>query len=356
MASIFTKGDIYYINYYDPEIGKARTKSTGLKVNKDNKIKAQKFADSFQKIIDLKKARNNQLSIKTNKIGTAIEHFLRINSKKNTKTIEGYKWFFKKFTVDFPPEKNCSIIHKRSCEDWLIKLRHITFKKGNDNSENSKCYSRNSLHGLNKILKKFLNFLFEYSYIPLFKLNRDVVHGPEVKPILVFDDADMKIIKDSLHKKNSNFQTMFYLLHFTGLRPSDLIDIKTSDISLDELTIDIYSRKTKQYRKIPITSELQSILTQRIKEVGDDKLIQFNNINNMGKAFRRFLEQIKLDERGYTLRTFRKAFITYMHSKGADLATVSKLVGHNQINTTAKYYNLLSIEKQREELNKVFKR
>lgn len=352
MASVFIKRGIYYINYYDPNIGGARTLSTGLKVNRKNRLKAQEFAAEFQQRLDASRMRSNELNIRTNKIGTAIDHFLKINSGKNRKTVDGYKWFFKKFLVTFPPSKNCSVINKRSCEDWLIKLRSLKFTRGNDKTLRS--YSANSLHDLNKVLKKFLNFLFEYSYIPLFKLNRDVVHGPEVKPILVFDDADMKIIKDSLKKKNSNFQTMFYLLHYTGLRPSDLINVKSSDINLDNLTIDIYSVKTRQYRTIPFAKKLKKILMNRMSEVGDGKLIQLNTINNMGKAFRRFLKQIKLDERGYTLRTFRKTFITYMHSKGADLATISKLAGHNQINTTAKYYHRLSIDTQRKAVDMVY--
>ncbi|MDD3559131.1 MAG: hypothetical protein PHW27_11245, partial [Melioribacteraceae bacterium] len=41
------------------------------------------------------------------------------------------------------------------------------------------------------------------------------------------------------------------------------------------------------------------------------------------------------------------------HDCGIDLATVSKLVGHKQITTTAKYYNKISISKQLKELQKL---
>jgi len=42
-----------------------------------------------------------------------------------------------------------------------------------------------------------------------------------------------------------------------------------------------------------------------------------------------------------------------MHNCGADLATVSKLVGHRQVTTTEKYYNKLSILNKSNELNKL---
>ena len=90
-----------------------------------------------------------------------------------------------------------------------------------------------------------------------------------------------------------------------------------------------------------------------MKEVKEGKLLDYENINNIGKAFRRYLDQQDLTGQGYNLRTFRKTFISLAHQSGMDLATVSKLVGHKQITTTQKHYNQLTLAKQTKELSKL---
>lgn len=52
------------------------------------------------------------------------------------------------------------------------------------------------------------------------------------------------------------------------------------------------------------------------------------------------------------MRTFRKTFITNASAQ-MDLATVSKLVGHQQINTTAKYYTKVDQQRQKIQLDKL---
>lgn len=340
MASVYTKGNKIYISWYDPFVGKNKNKSTKLNNSKTNLKKAKLIANELQKQIDEKYRAFNQIGIIKNSIGYAMEHFLKVNSDKKLKTIQGYKNFFSKFNVKFPEYESCLIIDKLSCEEWLLSLR------------NSK-YQQNTLHGFTKVLKKFLNFLFEYNYIPVFRLNRDVTFKPEIKDIIVFNEDDLKTLIEALNYKNDNFNTAFYLLLYTGLRPSDIYNIKVEDIDLKRGTIKYYSEKTKEFFEIPFHPELKPILEQRIEQVKSGKILEYETISNLGKAFRRFLAKLKLQNKGYTLRTFRKTFITLAHQGGMDLATVSKLAGHKKITTTELYYNKLSLSKQVTELKKL---
>ncbi|MFZ5948431.1 MAG: tyrosine-type recombinase/integrase [Stygiobacter sp.] len=340
MASIYKKNNTIYISWYDPFLGKNKNKSTGLIYNKLNMKKAKLMAVEFQKSIDIEVNKRNQLGIKRNSIEKTIDHFLQINSNKNPKTIYEYNRFFKLFTEKFNVKDPATLINKNSCEEWLISLSKYN-------------YQSNALYAYNKVLKKYLNFLFEYNYIPMFRLNKDVVYKQEVKDIIVFTPEDLNLLMNNLDQKNENFKVTFYLLLYTGLRPSDIYNICGKDVDLKNRTIKYYSEKTKQYFYVPFHRKLKPIMQERINQVGDSNLIKYETIGNIGKAFRRYLKMLNLDKKGYNLRTFRKTFITLAHQNDIDLATVAKIVGHKKITTTEKYYNRLSILKQANELKKL---
>jgi len=339
MASVYKKGKRIYMSWYDTFENKPKNKSLGLIYNKENLIKAKKFGKEFQKALDEEKEKISKLKLVKDSLGNAMKHFYRNNSNKHPKTIEEYDWFFEKFNKHFPKEESCTQLTKLSCEEWLTSLRETS-------------YQQNTLFKLSKVLKKLLKFLFEYNYVQMFILNSDIVFRREVKPIIVFSDEDLVTLIDGLKKKNNNFITTFYLLIYTGLRPSDIDELTTNDIDVNRKTISYYSPKTNEHFKIPIHEQLLPFLTNRIEEIKEGKLLEYETINNIGKAFRRYLEQLDLTGKGYNLRTFRKTFISLAHDSGIDLATVSKLVGHKQITTTQIHYNQLSISKQTDELKK----
>ena len=340
MASIYRKGAKLYVSWYDQIEMKRKNKSTGLSYSKENLKKAKVFAAEFQKALDQKSQSFKTLGIKKNTIGASIEHFLKVNGDKNKYTIKSYVNFFNKFTLRFKRDDICTTITKLSCEDWLTSFRTSHLQP-------------NTLFGINKELKKYLRFLFEYNYIPVFVLNRDVTFKAQVKEIIIFSKEDIAKLIEGLKDKNTNFKTTFYLLLYTGLRPSDIYGLKVSDINLKEQTLKYYSPKTKTNFMVPFHPDLAPVLKARIDEVGTGKLLEYASIYNIGKAFSRYLKHLKLSSCQYNLRTFRKTFITTAHECGLDLATVSKLAGHFQITTTEKYYNKLSLKKKSHELNMI---
>lgn len=349
MASLYKKNGRIYMSWYDWLTGKTISRSTGLRYTKANLRITKRTKSEFEKELKQKYYEYKSRGLKKDTIDSALKRFLQINSNKHPATIGEYKRFFRKFMQKFNKHDLCTSITKSKCEEWLIELRDATYtKKGKEIP-----YSKNSLHGITKVLKKFLNFLFEYNYISVFKLNRDVVHKPEVKRLIVFSEEDLDTLLKGLEEKNSNFKTVIYMLLYTGLRPSDIYNIKVEDIDLDKHEFNYYSEKTDEYFQLPIHPDLYPILEKRVSEVGEGRIFQYETINNIGKAFRRYLKDIGLDNKSYTLRTFRKTFITLMHEGGADLATVAKLVGHKQVTTTEKYYNKLSIMKKKNELSKL---
>jgi len=339
MASAYEKEGIIYISWYDWSIGNNKNRSTHLRYSAKNMKLANKMAEELQKEMDNKRAEYDKKSLlKGTTIIGAFEHFLKNNSTKHIGTIRDYHRFFNLFKQTFDEDSPCTIINKLKVEDWITEVKKLP-------------QQQNSLHGYYKQCNHFLNFLFEYNYIPMFKINKDVKIRPEVKEIIVFRDEDLKKIFANLHNKNSNFRIMIYLAYYTGLRSTDMLSILAEKVNFENNSISYYSPKIKTWLTIPIHEKLLGVLKERIIEIKSGKILDYTENTHMWKVFHDYLLELGLTDKGYSVRTFRKTFITHA-SAYMDLAIVSKLVGHRNITTTAKYYNKIDLTRKAIELNK----
>jgi integrase len=312
-----------------------------MKATTANRRTANIFAKKLQKELDKQKVVNDTSALtRGTTIREAFDHFKRNNVSKHPKTIRDYDRFFNKFVETFTETSLCSKINKISAEEWINGLKSLP-------------YSANTIHGYFKQFNHFLNFLFEYGYIPVFKINRDVKTRPEVKEKIIFCDEDVNTIFENLAAKNDNFKLTIYLLFYTGLRSSDILNINGERIDLKNQTLSYYSPKRKKFREVAFHEDLLPVLTSALNEKATGKLINYNSVENVNKAFARYLDDIKLSGRDFTARTFRKTFITLCRSRyNMDATVVRELVGHEHNNTTDRYYNQISLEKMKTELTK----
>ena len=73
----------------------------------------------------------------------------------------------------------------------------------------------------------------------------------------------------------------------------------------------------------------------------------------MGKAFHIYLRKIKFEGKGYTLRTFRKDFISRCQEAVVSINATSILVGHSNIKTTMIFYTKLCTNHLQNELKQI---
>lgn len=340
MATIITRNNRLFLVFYDKLKKASRQKALALINTKENMKIAKSIAKEFQNEINDTYNRFNSAGVKVITLEVAYDHFKKLNSDKHPKTKSEYDRFYNLFTTQYSKDLPCMNINKLETEQWLMKVKLL------DKKQNTK---RNYY----KVLKKFLGFLFEYNYCLPFKLNKEVTIPAEIRPIEIFRDEDVKIIFKHLHTRSRNFQTLVWMLFYTGLRPSDIINISIEDIDLKNQILRYYSIKTDEHFILPIHNQLLQFLKDRINELKSGHLLDYSNSTNMSKAFRRYLLDIKIPAKKYTLRTFRKSFISSAYKSGIDLAMVSKLVGHKQITTTSRYYNKIEISQQHLALNKL---
>jgi integrase len=81
----------------------------------------------------------------------------------------------------------------------------------------------------------------------------------------------------------------------------------------------------------------------------------FYSTENLGRAVERYFIALKIKDKGYSARTFRKTFITLARAYGIDDSVVRELVGHSHSSPADRHYNKIQIELMKKELQKFIK-
>jgi integrase len=130
---------------------------------------------------------------------------------------------------------------------------------------------------------------------------------------------------------------------------SELLALKWENVKFDKSEVLIYGRKTKEYRVVPVTNGFLKKLEEMRAKAQTDCIIEYRGkpITNLRKGFRNACKKAGIT---YPVRFYdlRHLFATTMLANGADLAAVSKLMGHSRVTMTADvYYQYLQGEKER---------
>lgn len=137
-----------------------------------------------------------------------------------------------------------------------------------------------------------------------------------------------------------------YLLLYTGVRVSELVSIKLSDIDYLASTLTVRGKGGK-IREISLRQDVVHLIRTYVKEErlkskfkDSEYLLLSQRAPKVHRdAVRDWLANVS-KELGFKLHPhlFRHTFCTRLLKKGVDLTTVSKLAGHSTVNMTAKFY------------------
>lgn len=143
-------------------------------------------------------------------------------------------------------------------------------------------------------------------------------------------------------------RAMLEILYATGLRVSELVTLKLSDLQLDVGYLTAFGKRSKQ-RIVPLgtaaISELRGYLTAarpRFDRTGASAFV-FMNRSGEGLTRQGFWKIIKRRareagiHRNITPHTLRHSFATHLLENGADLRSVQAMLGHADISTTQIY-------------------
>ncbi|MEN8180573.1 MAG: site-specific tyrosine recombinase XerD [Pseudomonadota bacterium] len=143
-------------------------------------------------------------------------------------------------------------------------------------------------------------------------------------------------------------RVMLEVLYATGLRVSELIDLKPEQVSLTQGVVRVVGKGGKE-RLVPLGEEAQTWLEKFIRGVRQDLLGArvcehlFPTRRGSGMTRQAFWYRIKKHapvagiSKKISPHTLRHAFATHLLNHGADLRVVQLLLGHSDLSTTQIY-------------------
>jgi len=214
-----------------------------------------------------------------------------------------------------------------------------------------------ALSGFQKYLhgqRGFKDFIFE---LPRMKY-RSTIPGflPQKATEKLFDEANSMASKDKyLHHRDF---VMLALLYSTGLRRTELAELKLKDLNLTAGLITVIGKGNKE-RVVPVgdntAGDVKKYLVAREKFLKEKKKTtteMFLNKSGQKLTVRSINRLVKslAQKHGinFTPHTLRHTFATHLLENGADLMLIKEILGHASLSTTQKYTHVTaeSMKKQ----------
>jgi len=177
--------------------------------------------------------------------------------------------------------------------------------------------------------------------------------GRKLPDVLSLEEIEKLIEAIDLSKaEGTRNKAMIEILYGCGLRVSELVELKCSNLFLEIGIIKVLGKGNKE-RLVPIGNSAIKYLNIFLKEVRALQTIQkgFEDhvfLNRRGKHLTRVmvftiiknLAQTAGIKKKISPHTFRHSFATHLVERGADLRAVQEMLGHASITTTEIYTHL----------------
>ena len=132
-----------------------------------------------------------------------------------------------------------------------------------------------------------------------------------------------------------------------GLRASELIDLKLTNVDLDRGQIKI-TRKGNKEQYLHLNDETVNMLVRYLAtrpEAQNGRFFVGSNGDNPDRRYiydvvRRYMKLAGIDKGKQGPHILRHTFCTRLHQKGVDPFTIKDLAGHKSLNTTMRYVKI----------------
>jgi len=173
---------------------------------------------------------------------------------------------------------------------------------------------------------------------------------PKKRLILPKVISEEKIITYLFSVKNMKHRTILLIAYSAGLRVSEVVRLKLSDINSDRMQIFIKNGKGKKDRIVPLSKMILMLLRVYYKAFspsdwlfeGQEKGMPYS-IRSAQIIFRTACEDMKLPKY-IGFHSLRHSYATHLLENGTDIKYIQSLLGHNDIKTTLRYLHVSNKE------------
>ncbi len=232
-------------------------------------------------------------------------------------------------------------------EDIKRFISHLRAKKRNPSTVARKLSS----------LRSFFYFLNKEEIVPQNPL--EDIETPKIKRKLpqVLTIGEVEKLLNTIETKKDNesirAKAMFELLYATGMRVSEVLNLKINDLNLEEGFVRVIGKRNKE-RIVPIGEPAILAIKEYLnfvrpsflnkKDISNPYLFlnqKGGKLTRMGfwKILKRYVKLAGIEKK-ITPHTFRHTFATHLLEGGANLRIVQELLGHSNISTTQIYTKL----------------
>lgn len=165
-------------------------------------------------------------------------------------------------------------------------------------------------------------------------------------PIVLTKNEISKLIECISNPKH---KLIISLAYGSGLRVSEVVNLKVRDIDIENRSIHIKSSKGRKDRitilPMSIIDEIEVIILSKNK---NDYLLESNregklSVRTAQKIFENAMGKISLNKPA-TFHSLRHSFATQLIENGVDIRYVQELLGHNDIRTTQIYTKVTNVK------------
>jgi len=167
----------------------------------------------------------------------------------------------------------------------------------------------------------------------------------------ILTPGEMTRLLDAIEDKTAGgrkYKALFELMYSSGLRVSEVLSLKISDINRDSRTINIRLGKGRKDRVVPITRKANMLLENYLgprREKRDESVFpgRYSLMcqRSLNRKFKALAISLNLYKPYLSLHSIRHSTATHLLENGADLRYVQELLGHESIDTTARYTHCL---------------
>jgi site-specific recombinase XerD len=152
-----------------------------------------------------------------------------------------------------------------------------------------------------------------------------------------------KILAGILTIRNLKHKTLLLMAYNAGLRVSEVVKIKLTDIDKDRMQLRIEKSKGKKDRVVPLAKTLMPILSEYIDKCNPNYWLFEGQVK--GAPYNKRSAQIIFKDAfknlglpaNLSFHSLRHSYATHLLDNGTDIRFIQELLGHNDIKTTLRY-------------------
>jgi len=197
------------------------------------------------------------------------------------------------------------------------------------------------------------------------ELNVKVITKPKRLPYVPSEEEMKLYYKNVWQARNMQHMVLIKMLLYTGLRVSEIINVKLDDIDLEACQVHVQKGKGNKGRKVPFPSTFKEILAFHIdtvrKEKGKEVEYLFESswkrlytTRGIRKILNKYTEEAGM-KRSISPHKLRHFLFTWLKKQGIDDALIQPYSGHES-RQSLEVYSRLSIGEAQKEYNKVIER